>query len=213
MPRVPWNAEKWDGSVARTCCKLANRLGPVLVEVPRSRTIRSSVTIAFISYAPARALREATAITHDTALIATISIALTLALICGYAATRLGLPALVGYLLAGFLVGPSTPGFVADVALAPQLAELGVILLMFGVGIHFSLRDLVEMRKSALPGAFLKSAAITGLTVLITQAWGWSLAAGLVFGFALSVASTVVLLRALMDRDLLDSRPGRAGMT
>ncbi len=153
--------------------------------------------------------REVEAIAHETALIATISVALALALVCGFVATRLGLPALVGYLLAGFLVGPSTPGFVADTALAPQLAEIGVILLMFGVGIHFSWRDLLAMRKSALPGAVAKSAVITALAVLITGLWGWSLTAGVVFGFALSVASTVVLLRALMDGDLLDSRPGR----
>jgi CPA2 family monovalent cation:H+ antiporter-2 len=136
-------------------------------------------------------------------------VALLLAFVCGFAATRLRLPAVIGYLFAGVLVGPFTPGFVADRDLAPQLAEIGVILLMFGVGIHFSLRDLLSMRKVAIPGAVFQSAAATLLAILVTQLWGWDLRAGLVLGFALSVASTVVLLRALLDRNLLESPHGR----
>jgi CPA2 family monovalent cation:H+ antiporter-2 len=124
-------------------------------------------------------------------------------------AVRLKLPALVGYLAAGVLIGPATPGFVADVALASQLAEIGVMLLMFGVGLHFSLRDLLEVRGIALPGAVLQIAVATAMGIGMTWLWGWSLGAGLVFGLALSVASTVVLLRALEDKGLLDSFNGR----
>jgi monovalent cation:H+ antiporter-2, CPA2 family len=146
---------------------------------------------------------------HETALIATMSVALALAFVGGFLATRLGLPAIVGYLLAGVAVGPFTPGFVADLHLAPQLAELGVILLMFGVGIHFSLRDLLAVRSVAIPGAIGQSAAATVLAVLVSYWWGWGLQAGLVLGLAISVASTVVLLRALMENDLLETTPGR----
>ena len=146
---------------------------------------------------------------HDTALIATMSVALALAFVFGFIATRIGLPAIVGYLLAGVAVGPFTPGFVADMHLAPQLAELGVILLMFGVGIHFSLRDLLAVKSVAIPGAIGQSAAATILAVLVSYWWGWGLQAGLVLGLAISVASTVVLLRALMENDLLDTTPGR----
>ena len=146
---------------------------------------------------------------HETALIATMSVALALAFIGGFLATRLGLPAIVGYLLAGVVVGPFTPGFVADTSLAPQLAEIGVILLMFGVGIHFSLRDLMAVRAVAIPGAIGQSAAATILAVVVCWWWGWGLEAGLVLGLAISVASTVVLLRALMEGDLLETTPGR----
>ncbi|MCC6238472.1 MAG: cation:proton antiporter, partial [Dehalococcoidia bacterium] len=135
--------------------------------------------------------------------------ALLFAFGCGFAATRVGLPAVVGYLVAGVIVGPFTPGFVADRDLAPQLAEIGVILLMFGVGIHFSLRELLVMRKVAVPGAIVQSATATALAVLVTSYWGWDFRAGLVLGFAVSVASTVVLLRALIDRNLIDSAQGR----
>ncbi len=135
--------------------------------------------------------------------------ALLFAFGCGFAATRIGLPAVVGYLVAGVIVGPFTPGFVADRDLAPQLAEIGVILLMFGVGIHFSLRELLAMRKVAVPGAIVQSATATALAVVVTSLWGWDLRAGLVLGFAVSVASTVVLLRALIDRNLVDSAQGR----
>ncbi|MCC7367359.1 MAG: cation:proton antiporter [Chloroflexi bacterium] len=146
---------------------------------------------------------------HETALIATMSVALALAFVFGFLATRLQLPSLVGYLLAGVVVGPFTPGFVADMSLAPQLAEIGVILLMFGVGIHFSLRDLLAVRSVAIPGAIFQSTIATVLAILVCLWWGWGLQAGLVLGLAISVASTVVLLRALMEGDLLETTPGR----
>jgi len=146
---------------------------------------------------------------HDISLITTIAAALGFGLIFGFIATRLKLPALVGYLAAGILCGPATPGFVADAALAGQLAEIGVMLMMFGVGLHFSLDDLWEVRKIALPGALLQIAAATAMGMGLAHWWGWSLGAGLVFGLALSVASTVVLLRALEERGILDSLNGR----
>jgi CPA2 family monovalent cation:H+ antiporter-2 len=146
---------------------------------------------------------------HDLSLITTIAAALGFGLLFGMLAVRLKLPALVGYLAAGVLIGPATPGFVADVALSSQLAEIGVMLLMFGVGLHFSLRDLLEVRRIALPGAVLQIAVATAMGVGLTQLWGWSLGAGLVFGLALSVASTVVLLRALEASGQLDSFNGR----
>ncbi len=146
---------------------------------------------------------------HDVSLITTIAAALGFGLVFGFIATRLKLPALVGYLAAGILIGPATPGFVADTALAGQLAEIGVMLMMFGVGLHFSLDDLWEVRKVALPGAILQIAAATGMGMALAHWWGWSLGGGLVFGLALSVASTVVLLRALEERGTLDSFNGR----
>ncbi len=146
---------------------------------------------------------------QDTALLATIAIGLALAFLFGFAAARLKLPPLVGYLIAGVVVGPFTPGFVADSTLASQLAELGVILLMFGVGLHFSLRDLLAVRKIALPGAIAQIVAATALGAGVARLWGWSFGAGLVFGLALSVASTVVLLRALEERGVLESVNGR----
>ena len=146
---------------------------------------------------------------HDVSLITTIAAALGFGLIFGFIAVRLKLPALVGYLAAGILIGPATPGFVADSAIAGQLAEIGVMLMMFGVGLHFSLDDLWEVRKVALPGAILQIAAATGMGMALAHWWGWSLGGGLVFGLALSVASTVVLLRALEERGTLDSFNGR----
>ncbi|MDQ3996433.1 MAG: Kef family K(+) transporter [Gemmatimonadota bacterium] len=146
---------------------------------------------------------------HDTALVATIAIGLALAFLFGFAAARLRLPPLVGYLVAGVVVGPFTPGFVADAGLAGQLAELGVILLMFGVGLHFSVRDLLAVRRIAVPGAIAQIAAATALGAGVAHLWGWSFGAGLVFGLALSVASTVVLLRALDEQGLLESVNGR----
>lgn len=146
---------------------------------------------------------------HELSLITTIAAALGFGLIFGMLAVRLKLPALVGYLAAGIVIGPATPGFVADVGLASQLAEIGVMLLMFGVGLHFSLRDLLDVRKIALPGAILQIAVATVMGMGMAHLWGWSLGAGLVFGLALSVASTVVLLRALESRGILDSMNGR----
>ena len=146
---------------------------------------------------------------HEPTLIATIAISLAFAFVGGFIAVRLHLPALVGYLLAGIAVGPFTPGFVADVTLAPQLAEIGVILLMFGVGMHFSVRDLWAVRAIALPGALAQIVVATALGISMALVWGWPFGAGLVFGLALSVASTVVLLRALEARGSISSDEGR----
>ena len=132
-------------------------------------------------------------------LISTLAAGFGLALLLGFLAVRLGLPALVGYLMAGVMLGPGTPGFVADQHIASQLAEVGVMLLMFGVGLHFSLGDLMAVRRIALPGAVVQMAVATALGAAVAMAWGWTLVAGLVFGLALSVASTVVLLKALPE--------------
>ena len=142
-------------------------------------------------------------------LISTMAVSLAFALVLGFVATKLRLPTLVGYLMAGVLVGPATPGFVGDMQLASELAEIGVILLMFGVGLHFSLNDLLSVRHIAVPGALVQISVATALGILIAHFWGWSFGAGLVMGLCLSVASTVVLLRALEDRGLLDSINGR----
>ncbi len=146
---------------------------------------------------------------HHTSLIATIVAGLGLAFVFGAIANRLKLPVLVGYLLAGVLVGPFTPGYVADQQLAPQLAEIGVILLMFGVGLHFSLKDLLSVRTIAIPGAIVQIAAATVMGLGLALALGWSIGAGVVFGLALSVASTVVLLRALQERRLIETGRGK----
>jgi len=146
---------------------------------------------------------------HSVELITTIASALGLALIFGFMAVRLKLPALVGYLLAGIVIGPFTPGFVANTALAGQLAEIGVMLLMFGVGLHFSLDDLLSVRKIALPGAVVQIAVATAMGLALASGWGWNLAAGIVFGLSLSVASTVVLLKALESRGVLATPNGR----
>src|SRR3984957_10145377 len=146
---------------------------------------------------------------HDIALISTMAVSLVYALVGGYIASRLRLPPLLGYLLAGVAVGPFTPGFVADAKLAPQLAEIGVILLMFGVGMHFSLRDLLAVRNIAIPGALVQIPAAVALTWGLTHFWGWPVGPSLVLGLALSVASTVVLLRALEAEGILESPSGR----
>ena len=146
---------------------------------------------------------------HDVSLLTTIAAGLGLAFIFGLLAARLRLPPILGYLLAGVVAGPFTPGFVADAGLASQLAELGVILLMFGVGLHFSISDLLSVRRIAVPGAIVQIAVATGLGALVSHLWGWSWSTGFVFGLSLSVASTVVLLRALEDRGILDSVDGR----
>ena len=146
---------------------------------------------------------------HHTSLIATIVAGLGLAFIFGAIANRLKLPVLVGYLLAGVLVGPFTPGYVADQELAPQLAEIGVILLMFGVGLHFSLKDLMAVKNIAIPGAVVQITAATAMGLGLAVFLGWSVGAGIVFGLALSVASTVVLLRALQERRLIETGRGK----
>src|SRR5215213_8018584 len=152
------------------------------------------------------------ALPHETELIATIAVGLSAAFVGGLIAHHFRLPTLIGYLLAGVALGPFTPGFVADTHLAPQLAEIGVILLMFGVGNHFSICDLLAVRRIALPGAIGQVAVATILSFALTQVWGWGVGAGLVFGLALSVASTVVLLRALEARGQLASESGRVAV-
>ena len=146
---------------------------------------------------------------HSVSLINTIAAGLGLALVLGFLAAKVRLPALVGYLLAGVIIGPYTPGFVADAGIAAQLAEIGVMLLMFGVGLHFSLADLLSVRKIALPGAVVQMAVATLMGMGLALWWGWTPGAALVFGVSLSVASTVVLLRALESLGILDSFTGR----
>jgi len=146
---------------------------------------------------------------HDISLISTIAVGLVYGLIGGYLANRLRLPPLVGYLVAGVTLGPFTPGFVADAKLAPQLAEIGVILLMFGVGMHFSIRDLLAVRKIAVPGALVQIASAVALTCVVASLWGASFGSSVVMGLALSVASTVVLLRALEVQGILKSASGQ----
>ena len=146
---------------------------------------------------------------HHTSLIAILVAGFVLAFIFGALAQRLRLSPLVGYLIAGIVAGPFTPGFVGDQTLAPQLAEIGVILLMFGVGLHFSLRDLLSVKAIALPGAVLQITVATVLGWAMARLLGWSHGAGIVFGLSLSVASTVVLLRALEERRLLDTGKGK----
>jgi CPA2 family monovalent cation:H+ antiporter-2 len=146
---------------------------------------------------------------HELTLITTIASGFGLALIFGFIAERCRLPALVGYLFAGILIGPATPGYVADVSIASQLSEIGVMLLMFGVGLHFSIKDLMSVKKIALPGAVIQMAISTGLGMLLANLWGWTFGEGLIFGLALSCASTVVLLKALESRSILESMNGK----
>jgi CPA2 family monovalent cation:H+ antiporter-2 len=146
---------------------------------------------------------------HETGLITILAAGFGLAFLLGLLATRVKLPPLVGYLVAGIVIGPFTPGFVADAGLATQLAEIGVILLMFGVGLHFSVQDLFAVRKIAVPGAVAQITVATLLGALVAHLWGWSWGAGIVFGLSLSVASTVVLLRALEERGILDTSGGK----
>lgn len=146
---------------------------------------------------------------HDTPLITTMVVGLCLAFALGLAAHRLRLPMIAGYLVAGVIIGPFTPGFVADQHIAQELAEMGVILLMFGVGLHFAPRDLLAVKAIAVPGALGQIAVATLAGMALAWLLGWSLGAGLVFGLSLSVASTVVLLRALQERRLVDDAKGR----
>ncbi|WPB85450.1 cation:proton antiporter domain-containing protein [Sediminicoccus rosea] len=149
---------------------------------------------------------------HETGLIATIALGLTFALFLGLAARAVRLPTIVGYLAAGIVIGPATPGFVADLEAAQQLAEIGVILLMFGVGLHFSPRELADARGVAVPGALLQMACATLMGWGLARLMGWSDAAGIIFGFCLSVASTVVLLRALTERGELATTQGHTAV-
>jgi CPA2 family monovalent cation:H+ antiporter-2 len=146
---------------------------------------------------------------HNVELILTLTAALTGALVLGFVALRLSLPPIVGYLVAGIIIGPYTPGYVANRGLAEQLAEVGVILLMFGVGLHFHLKDLLAVRNIALTGALVQIASATALGAVAVHALGWTWAAGIVFGIALSVASTVVLTRVLADHRDLQTQTGR----
>ena len=145
---------------------------------------------------------------HGYDLILTLTGGLAAALALGYVTQRLGLSPIVGYLLAGTLVGPHTPGFVADTALAEQLAEIGVILLMFGVGLQFHIEELLAVRRVAIPGAVAQSVVATALGTLLAVALGWERSAGLIFGMALAVASTVVLIRVLADHNDLHTQAG-----
>lgn len=149
------------------------------------------------------------AIQHDLPLISTVAVGLTLAFICGMVASRLRIPPIVGYLLAGIIIGPYSPGFVADPKIAEELSEIGIVLLMFGVGLHFSLKDLMEVRRISLPGAIVQIGVATALGAGLAHYWGWNLESGLLFGLALSVASTVVLLRSLEEHHLLRTTDGR----
>ena len=145
-------------------------------------------------------------------LITTIAASFALALVLGVVANKLKLPTLVGYLLAGVMVGPATPGLVVDLALSQQLAEIGIILLMFGVGLHFSLDNLLEVKRIALPGALACIALSTSLGFVAATLWGWSTGSAVVFGLCISVASTVVLMRAFEQRNLLKSLNGYIGI-
>lgn len=146
---------------------------------------------------------------HDVSLIATIAVGFGLALILGFIAVKLRLPPLIGYLIAGVLIGPATPGFVADMGLAAQLAEIGVMLLMFGVGLHFSLQDLMAVRRIAIPGALVQIVSAVLMGWGLATWWGWPFGSGLLFGLCLSVASTVVLLKALESKGLIKSINGQ----
>lgn len=146
---------------------------------------------------------------HNLSLISTLAAAFSVAIALGYLAERMKMPALVGYLMAGIVIGPATPGFVADLDLAAQLSEIGVMLLMFGVGLHFSLDDLLAVKRIAIPGAIAQMTAATALGMAAAWVWGWPPAAAMVFGLSLSCASTVVLLKALEARNILESANGQ----
>ncbi len=146
---------------------------------------------------------------HSVSLITTVAAAFGMALIFGFIAERLKIPALVGYLIAGILIGPSTPGFVADTHITSQLSEIGIMLLMFGVGLHFSFNDLLSVKRIAIPGAFIQMGIATVLTMILAWWWMWDWGAGLILGLSLSCASTVVLLKALEARGVLETVYGR----
>ena len=149
---------------------------------------------------------------HQLPLLVNITVALLAAFIGGVLARRLKLPSMVGYMLAGVVIGPFTPGFGGDLSTIQQLAELGVIFLLFDVGLHFSLRDLWAVRDTVLSGALIQTVVITGLGLLLAHLWGWSLAAGVLLGLALTIASTVVMIRNLMDQGLLNTSHGQVAV-
>ena len=146
---------------------------------------------------------------HSFTLISTLAAGFGIALVFGFIAEKFKIPALVGYLLAGVIVSPATPGFVADINIASQLSEIGVMLLMFGVGLHFSLSDLMRVKYIAVPGAVAQMGLATGLGLLVAHYWGWTYGQSLVFGLCLSCASTVVLLKALETKGILESHDGQ----
>lgn len=146
---------------------------------------------------------------HGVSLITTVAAAFGVALILGFIAERIKVPALVGYLVAGIIIGPASPGFVADVNIASQLSEIGIMLLMFGVGLHFSPADLLAVKRLAVPGAIVQMGCAALLGIGLASWWGWSFGAALVFGLSLSCASTVVLLKSLEARNLLDTMNGK----
>ncbi|MGB4058304.1 MAG: cation:proton antiporter [Alphaproteobacteria bacterium] len=148
------------------------------------------------------------ALQHDLPLISTLAIGMSAAFLCGLVATKLRIPPIVGYLIAGVLIGPNTPGLHADVAIAEALSEIGIVLLMFGVGLHFSLKDFLDVKKIAFTGAFLQITVVTSLGAMLAHFWGWAWESGILFGLALSVASTVVLLRSFEERRLLQTLDG-----
>jgi CPA2 family monovalent cation:H+ antiporter-2 len=149
---------------------------------------------------------------HTLPLISTLAAAFGLSLIFGFLVSLINLPLIVGYLLAGIVIGPFTPGMVANVAIAKELSEVGVMLLMFGVGLQFSVEDLLKVKKIALPGAILQIAVATLIGGVIAHLWGWSIEAAFIFGLALSVASTVVMIRALESQGILNSMDGRIAL-
>src|SRR5512137_2521756 len=149
---------------------------------------------------------------HEVPLLINITLALVVAFCGGLIARMIKLPTIVGYLLAGIAIGPFTPGFVGNTETIQQLAELGVIFLMFGVGLHFSFKDLWRVRDIAIPGALIQTAIASLLGFGLSQLWGWTVLAGIVLGLAISVASTVVLLRGLMDNSLLNTSHGQAAV-
>ena len=149
------------------------------------------------------------AIAHDLPLVTTLAVGLSLAFACGLVAAKFKIPPIVGYLVAGILIGPYSPGFTADIKIAEELSEVGIVLLMFGVGLHFSIKDLMDVRKIALPGAIAQMAATMAMGVGLSHCWGWPISSGLLFGLALSVASTVVLIRSLEENNLVQSTDGQ----
>lgn len=148
----------------------------------------------------------------DLPLLTTLAVSLTAAFIFGFLACKIGLSPIVGYLIAGVVTGPHTPGLIADPSMAQELAEIGVLLLMFGIGLHFSLRDLLDVKYIAVPGALVQILVITALGTAISQQWGWTLPASLLFGLSLSVASTVLILREFRSANLLDTEAGRVAV-
>lgn len=149
---------------------------------------------------------------HDLPLLTTLATGFVAAWIFGLITQRLGLSPIVGYMIGGIAIGPSTPGFVGDVGLATQLAEVGVILLMFGVGLHFHVKELLAVKNIAIPGALVQSTVATVLGLAVAVAFGWDVKAGIVVGMAMAVASTVVLMRVLMDNEMLETPAGHVAV-